>query len=400
MWSFHVIDSKDEQDYIMGGDKNDYIDSDPNSFDTYETFNGEELGTMIYELDLNTVEYFMGAGPVQLYVVDERDQQIMEDEHYDRPRKVAASSRKDVQAHDHARSFSAGPEDFATPQASARGSPSPERRQDDNFVEVDLPSATISQIDDDVPYEATYLNEHAVPHIEEKGEEGRHQNNEELSEPFRRRSLDPRHDDFGTGSGLSEAATVTTGIMGGTTAGLGAAINDNGFGSSKSDSEDYDRAHVFDKEELGDKAFSVAVPVQKSVDISSPVVAHQQQPDGKVKKIISELTNELVALKASTKEQMQRATEKIEHLERQNSLLQESQLRDVESYSKQLNEKDALIAELKSTLDPSALDPDQPQSATNISELNRYKLERLELNNKLLYLEQENAKLQDKFEEF
>ena len=97
---------------------------------------------------------------------------------------------------------------------------------------------------------------------------------------------------------------------------------------------------------------------------------------------------------------MQKATEKIEHLERQNSLLQESQLRDVDSYTKQLHEKDALIAELKATLDPNALDPEQPQSATNISELNRYKLERLELNNKLLYLEQENTKLQEKFEEF
>lgn len=386
---------------IMGGDKNDYIDSDPNNFDTYETFNGEELGTMIYELDLSTVEYFMGATPVQLYVAEPIEQEVVDDEQYGRPRKVAASSRKDVQAHDHARSFSAGPEDFATPQASARGSPSPERRQDDNFVEVDLPSATISQIDDDSPYEPTYLNEPSVPQIEEEEDHDNNSivNNGEITEPLRRRSLDPRQDDA---PGLSEAANVTPAVIGGgaaaATAALGAGITGNGFASN--DEDVHDHAHTFVKEDLTDVSHSVGVPVQKSIDISSSPLVEQQHPDGKVKKIISELTNELVQLKASTKEQMQKATEKIEHLERQNSLLQESQLRDVDSYTKQLHEKDALIAELKATLDPNALDPEQPQSATNISELNRYKLERLELNNKLLYLEQENTKLQEKFEEF
>ncbi|RCK60624.1 Kelch repeat-containing protein 2 [Candida viswanathii] len=388
---------------IMGGDKNDYIDSDPNNFETYETFNGEELGTMIYELDLNLVDYFMGSTPMQLYVADERPEELVEDEEFGRPRKVAASSRKDVQAHDHARSFSAGPEDFATPQASARGSPSPERRPGDNFVEVDLPSATISQIDDDTPYDPTYLNEPSVPQVEEEATKNnnRSDNNGDLSEPFRRRSLDPRHDESttesGPGSGLSESVTVAPGIVaagiGGAvaaTAALGSGLTGNGF-ASKSENEP---THTFDNDDL---SHSIGVPVQKSVDVAP---LEPQHSDSKVKKIISELTNELVELKASTKEQMQRATEKIDHLERQNSLLQESQLRDVESYTKQLNEKDSLITELKSSLEPSAWDPEQPQSATNISELNRYKLERLELNNKLLYLEQENAKLHEKFDEF
>lgn len=81
-------------------------------------------------------------------------------------------------------------------------------------------------------------------------------------------------------------------------------------------------------------------------------------------------------------------------------MLHQSQQRDAESYTKQIEEKDVLINELKSSLDPSAWDPEQPQTATNISELNRYKLERLELNNKLLYLEQENVKLKDQFAEF
>ena len=46
---------------IMGGDKNDYVDSDPHNFETYESFNGEEVGTMVYELDLNIIDHFLAA---------------------------------------------------------------------------------------------------------------------------------------------------------------------------------------------------------------------------------------------------------------------------------------------------------------------------------------------------
>ncbi|KGU36218.1 hypothetical protein MGM_00011 [Candida albicans P75063] len=331
---------------IMGGDKNDYVDSDPHNFETYESFNGEEVGTMVYELDLNIIDHFLAASaPVNAPTIIPP---VASYEELPKPKKPAASARNDLQGYDrHARSFSGGPEDFATPQASARGSPSPERTQGggDNFVEVDLPSTTISQVDDDPPYDTTSLNqpqEVTNGHVDD--------------EPFRRRSLDPKFDDH---SGAPEVAPVAEPVT-----------------------------------------EPVAAPV--TAPAAEPVVAPAVAPDasGKVKKIISELTNELVQLKATTKEQMQKATEKIEQLERQNSLLHQSQQRDAESYTKQIEEKDVLINELKSSLDPSAWDPEQPQTATNISELNRYKLERLELNNKLLYLEQENVKLKDQFAEF
>ncbi|CAX44277.1 cell fusion/morphology, Kelch domain-containing protein, putative [Candida dubliniensis CD36] len=327
---------------IMGGDKNDYVDSDPHNFETYESFNGEEVGTMVYELDLNIVDHFLGAPTIIPPVVSY-------EEELTRPKKAAASARNDVQGYDrHARSFSGGPEDFATPQASARGSPSPERTQggDDNFVEVDLPSTTISQVDEDAPYDTTSLNQHPLPEQEVA-------NGHVEDEPFRRRSLDPRYDDNSGGVPVPEPVAV-----------------------------------------------AATEPVAEPVPHAEPVAEAAPRQDGKVKQIISELTNELVSLKATTKEQMQKATEKIEQLERQNSLLHQSQQRDAESYTKQIEEKDVLINELKSSLDPSAWDPEQPQTATNISELNRYKLERLELNNKLLYLEQENLKLKDQFAEF
>ena len=169
----------------MGGDKNDYVDSDPHNFETYESFNGEEVGTMVYELDLNIIDHFLAASaPVNAPTIIPP---VASYEELPKPKKPAASARNDLQGYDrHARSFSGGPEDFATPQASARGSPSPERTQGggDNFVEVDLPSTTISQVDDDPPYDTTSLNqpqEVTNGHVDD--------------EPFRRRSLDPKFDD-------------------------------------------------------------------------------------------------------------------------------------------------------------------------------------------------------------
>ena len=147
-----------------------------------------------------------------------------------------------------------------------------------------MPSTTISQVDDDPPYDTTSLNqpqEVTNGHVDD--------------EPFRRRSLDPKFDDH---SGAPEVAPVAEPVT-----------------------------------------EPVAAPV--TAPAAEPVVAPAVAPDasGKVKRIISELTNELVQLKATTKEQMQKATEKIEQLERQNSLLHQSQQRDAESYTKQIEEK-------------------------------------------------------------
>ena len=200
-----------------------------------------------------------------------------------KPKKPAASARNDLQGYDrHARSFSGGPEDFATPQASARGSPSPERTQGggDNFVEVDLPSTTISQVDDDPPYDTTSLNqpqEVTNGHVDD--------------EPFRRRSLDPKFDDH---SGAPEVAPVAEPVT-----------------------------------------EPVAAPV--TAPAAEPVVAPAVAPDAS-KRIISELTNELVQLKATTKEQMQKATEKSNNW---NARIRcyNTQQRDAESYTKQIEEK-------------------------------------------------------------
>ncbi|KAL6453924.1 KEL2 Kelch repeat-containing protein 2 [Candida maltosa Xu316] len=382
---------------IMGGDKNDYVDSDPHNFDTFEELVGSEIGTMIYELDVPVFDRYVTSlhapviipqpittkphpqvpqqqdkVPVELPREQNHDEEDEEEEEvggYSRAKRVAASAV--VPNPRHGRSVSAGPEEFETPQGSIRGE-SPDRRNEDNFVEVDLPSTNLSQLDYDS--------------VAGENSNGRSNGSEE---PGRRRSLDPRQDLPPSDSKVNESREVNPTIGAAGVIGAAAAVGAAAAATASSNNNNHNKGLVADDSFTEREANSTVVSVPKS-----------GEHDGKVKKIISELTNELVQLKASTKEQMQRATDKIEQLERQNSLLQQSQQRDVDHYTKQLNDKDVLINELKSSLDPSAWDPEQPQGETNISEVNRYKLERLELNNKLVYLEQENTKLKEKFEEF
>ena len=269
---------------IMGGDKNDYVDSDPHNFETYESFNGEEVGTMVYELDLNIIDHFLAASaPVNAPTIIPP---VASYEELPKPKKPAASARNDLQGYDrHARSFSGGPEDFATPQASARGSPSPERTQGggDNFVEVDLPSTTISQVDDDPPYDTTSLNqpqEVTNGHVDD--------------EPFRRRSLDPKFDDH---SGAPEVAPVAEPVT-----------------------------------------EPVSAPV--TAPVAEPVVAPAVAPDasGKVKRLFR--THQRIGPAQGHHQRTNaKGHRKIEQLERQNSLLHQSQQRDAESYTKQIEEK-------------------------------------------------------------
>ncbi|KAK6461989.1 hypothetical protein DFJ63DRAFT_288980 [Scheffersomyces coipomensis] len=324
---------------IMGGDKNDYVVDDPTNFETYENYNGEEIGTMIYELDVGIVDHFLTETVV---------------EPLKPPKKVAASAAKNVDNEgfkgyeNHARSFSAGPEDFKTPS----GSPPPERAElnhnddtvtdpivppNDRFVEVDLPNTTIEDsggaaaLNSNKPAENPYHNGHA--------------------------SL---LDNYDYGDSNENIQPVTP-----------------------SDSQTKEIESIPDP------------------NLTPMITPHLNQDDSRIKRLVAELTNELTQLKSTTKMQMQNATEKIQKLEQENDNLRGNHSRDIEGYEKQLNEKSLLIDELKSTIDPTHLNVDEKSpEGSNVSELSKYKLERLELNNKLLYLEQENSKLKSKFEDF
>ncbi|CAK9438733.1 uncharacterized protein LODBEIA_P29570 [Lodderomyces beijingensis] len=474
---------------IMGGDKNDYIAREPDNFDTYETFNGVEVGTMIYELDTATVDQFM-AEPV---------------ENAKKPRKMAASAAPKESEFGgrydrHARSFSAGPEDYATPRAS----PPPDTRHDFQEQEPHSssppPSAAAGAAGAGA---AGAAGAKTVDHFDHDGLTSPY-NNKELITPQdtpvettnghfsdikdddiedeepqyeRRMSLDPRfgreeikeepvsNGVSGAGVAAAFAAAGAAGAAAGHTDAIAhdsdndtigksppvltsRAFNDHSYTQESHYPEDNDESHYMnqttyekkesyyndedaeshynqrdstyyqqshyneeqEQEEAAAEAeteteteaplrgFGITAPKLQPVEKSS--TSSSTENDAKVKKIIAELTNELVQLKQSTKEQMQKATEKIELLEQQNADKQASHERDVKNYTQQLHQQDSMIAELKSSLDPSAWDPEAPTPKGNLSDLTKYRLERLELNNKLVYLEQENENMKKKLGEF
>ena len=112
-----------------------------------------------------------------------------------------------------------------------------------------------------------------------------------------------------------------------------------------------------------------ATPVlERNSQIPPSAVARNGEDDSKIKKLVNELTNELNDLRASTKTQMQNATEKINSLEQENASLRENdkstnlqgQLQDKEAL---LGEKDNLIYELKRQVDPAALAINEDESS-------------------------------------
>lgn len=431
---------------IMGGDKNDYIVADPHNFDTYETFNGAEVGTMIYELDVNIVDQFMSE-PI------ERSR---------KPRKVAASA-VGTQANEgfdrHSRTGSTGPEDYATPRASPpppdrsnlnRGLSTNTMNRHADFVDVETPSGTISQVDHEEeeeeeiphvnPYEQVHretddsrigepVNGHLVKDEDDDEEEGTY---------LRRRSLDPKfnqeHDDVVTNgvSGAGVAAAFAAAGAAGKSAGHASVLKRSLVGDDD-DEDTIEEATRNRRSSFADKSYGLtshypditsdhetsSYPQDKSYsrdtedeeeeeeDVIKPISINRNvrsstssSNDRRLNQIIEELRNELDQVKSSTSQQLQTANDKINSLQQQNTQLQSTHRNDIEVYTRQINDKDAMINELKLSLDPSAWDPEAPQTATNLSELSRYKLERLELNNKLIYLQQENTKLHDQFAEF
>lgn len=340
---------------VMGGDKNDFVYDDPENYDTYEEPNGEEVGTMLYEFDLNVCDQFLASEEVQVR----------------KTKKIAASAlaapvpKKTQQAQageassllNHARSFSAGPEDFRTPtgspdrhkkelaseMASSATSASMMLENQDKFVEVDVPSASMSEKEDTVDEEVT-----------------------------------PRSGNF---------------------------LHETSFTKTDSPKKAFHNGHGQNTDSL-DHEFSREA--NRTPVLAEEAGANKNSADeSKVRALVTDLTNEMNHIRASAKEQMQLATERINSLERENKELRlntgQDDIRDLQA---QLQDKDALILEMKSQMDPAAVAVDSNEvSSTSLekrgmSEVSRLKLDRLELNNKLLYVQQQNRQLTSKFEEF
>ncbi|CUM51689.1 unnamed protein product [Debaryomyces fabryi] len=357
---------------IMGGDKNDYTNSDPNDFETYELYNGEEYGTMIYELDLDIVEHFLSSNATSKAAAKSPTKKMAASA---APITPAAGDDSRNNLLRHARSYSAGPDDFKTPNVSPERTPKivtdseiQSKQNDtlsgDTFVDVDVPSGNISERDISVDDQKDFVpSDDEIPPMSQLRSRGALGNNSTLESNGNRPKV------------------------------LG---------------KDYN--YISSNEDL--RQSNNATPVlERNSEVPSSSISRNGQEDSKIKKLVNELTNELNDLKASTKVQMQNATEKISLLEQENASLREDdksinlkgQLQEKEAL---LSEKDNLIYELKRQIDPASLAINEDEStergitAGGISELSKYKLERLELNNRLIYLEDENSALTAKFADF
>ncbi|CAH6722113.1 kelch repeat-containing protein 1 [[Candida] jaroonii] len=337
---------------IMGGDKNDYVSDDPNDFNTYETKDSNQnLDTMIYQLDLNSVEGFLSSKSTVIKSTQKALNASLSNANVINSQPVSNSmvggavggivgggivggaingingTKDNLQKEDfqrHARSFSAGPEDFKTPQAS------PEIKPQEEFVEV--PSTAQSEKDLTTEDELDSPVKNFIPQQNGKAMEVDRFNN-------------------------SATPTFPT------------------------------------REEPKVESIDTA-PISKG---SSSISRGENE---KVKQLITELTTQLNDLKKSTKLEMQNATEKIHQLELENQSLRSNDLQQ------QITEKDEIIKDLRQQIDPNLLtikeDDEVNDKSINssISDLTRFKLERINLNNKLIYLTKENHELNSKLTNF
>lgn len=358
---------------IMGGDKNDYISSDPDSYDTHEELEGTELGTMIFELDLHVADHFLrgGSGKKAASAIGSA---------YGR----RTTSPGPEEGGRHRRSFSAGPEDFRTPTASVERIPrsldpklsaseqfepayTPQRQPysrsstaGGDFVDVDIPSSAISQKDGVSDLEGArdkYLAETESPY--KNG-----------------------HDD----SVVSETTPFDN---------LRSENNETPI-LSKDFARDID---------VNPDAITTEQP--KNLEEPTPnggrnIGSFTPQDDTKLKRVIADLNNEIAQLKQSTKAELESTSARLRSLEGENSALKDN-------YEKAITEKDAMIDELRRSIDPADLeiaegaDADavsQTTSKRGFTELTKYKLDRLELRNRLVFLEKENAEYRARFERF
>lgn len=361
---------------IMGGDKNDFID--PDTYETHEQFDGTESGTMIYELDLATADHYLKGGQG--------------------PKKVAASAiglgygRRTTspgpEEGRHRRSFSAGPEDFRTPTASVERIPrsldpklaneyehetfTPQRQPynpEGDFVDVDIPSSGISQQDET----SDFAREKYLAETESPTKNGA--DDSVLSDTTPYDQLRREHNetpilskDFAHDTDVEDevAPLSTRGVDAPTTNGRG----------------------------LGPAAgATVAAPV---------AAAASSRDDSRTKQIIAELNEEIALLKQAQKHELTAASERLRALEDENNKLKST-------FEKSSLEKDNMIEELRRSIDPAELEipegaeadaASQTTSRRGFTELTKFKLDRLELRNRLVFLEKENAEYKDRFERF
>lgn len=428
---------------IMGGDKNDYIYSDPKNYSTYENYNGQELGTMVYELDVISADHFMRNGAEAVGATNEHPKKLAASASGGAAgvlnRRAASPQPSEDAFTRHRRSLSAGIEEFKTPNGSSErinrsldpkhsgengaahqyegGSGKAElevplvangARSPDKFVEVDIPSSSaVSELDNSSHFQSKLVvgeNETAVASSKMLGEDDTatpYEVSDEVQtdEPLfsGRDNKTPEFDEAGTlfNGHLSPDIDPAAGAF------AGASVSN---GSSEPKPTDPEKAQTYDSKD-------------RRITAPSKAPSHDEES---VKRIIAQLNTELSELKANASAQMQAASDQMQaasaqmkEVEQENAKLKaeyEARLKDQqETHQRELEEKERLLGELRNSVDPQELAISEDADTTSIStgrgftELTKYKLDRLELRNKLVYLEAENSQLkerQGRFEPF
>lgn len=357
---------------IMGGDKNDYCRPGKHDYETYEESTGNDAGTMIFELDLATANHFMNTL---------------------RPSKRAASaggaagliSRRapsPLPSEDaftrHRRSLS-GYEEYKTPNGSSDHlsrslDPKIEStmpKYEDNLIDkfVEVPSSTVS----------AKLNLDDQSDMDELTPTGRYKGSE----------LSPLRDDITEDIDLERNNNNDTPILTKDFAHLsGAYHQEEALGSSsKSNKADISRKIV--REEL--------VTVQNVPELKT----------NEMQALIDDLKEQIGQLKAEKTTELEHANLEINTLKSELAGLKISteELKrvlesEINTKQKHIDDQNDILLELKNSMGPNALeigeDTEVVPVSKGITELTRYKILHLELQNKLTHVEHENLELREK----
>lgn len=431
---------------IMGGDKNDYIRLEHANYDTYEEFDGNELGTMVYELDLAVADHFLQGGAPRRMAASAGGAAAVLSRRAPSPAPLEGGHRRSVLA-----------DDFRTPNAlmervhrlldpkehENRLLEQSERdpRDHDRFVDVDIPSSAVSQVTGSQPSRALsqysrVSESEASTHDESRDMTSEHEVTDEVGF-FDRNATPVVAETKPETDGLTHASAGNTVL-----AALGGAGVVGAFSLFRKEREPQ-RGPEREPERAPDAA------------MGSPVASGANGHE--VKKVVAELTGELAALKQSTAAQMDKASARITKLEQENEQLrrgQDAKAREAEELqarlheaqaqlqlhaseletsrkralelqtqheqhalelratheqtlaahgeraARQVEEKDRIIDELRALVDPLQLEPGVAPAGRGFLEVTKHKLSGLELRNRLVYVENENAALRERLEQF
>lgn len=347
---------------IMGGDKNDYVSLNEDDFETYETSQGNDA-TMLYELDLNLIDYFLSSDQVKRPLGKRASALAAATSGND---ATAASQKKEsgVSLARLSRNPSIDRDDFRTPNASPfrdiknRNVQEPlsvdtqaqNKEANDRFVDVDIPSGTISENDTSFELNDFAKSPERVKFIQNEGQS---------------------HDDYGL----------------------------NGHSVNDADYEEPDISNTLENIRQRDVTPKLG-HVEKFT--AAPVNGSDRELD-EAKSTIASLNNQLKQLRFSTSSQIQEANEKLKDLQAEIDHLRTNDR--APELEKQLSERDEIIFDLKRALNPDESSGDKEigsngNTVGRLSDLSRSRIEVLELRNRLVYLEKENAEITEKLNHF